>query len=204
MGFESLLVIIFLILSVVIHEVSHGYAANALGDPTARLQGRLTLNPLNHLDPVGSVLVPLLLLFLPGGLIFGWARPVPYNPYNLRNQRWGEALVAVAGPAVNILIAVLFSLVIRFGLGVFPPSFIDIASLLVFINLILAFFNLLPIPPLDGSKILFALLPQHMQRFRLQLEQYGFFLVLLFIFFFWNTFAPLVFNTFVLLTGISF
>lgn len=202
MGFEFIFAIAILIMSVVIHEVSHGYAARALGDPTAALQGRLTLNPIKHLDMVGSFIVPVIGFFA-GGFIFGWAKPVPYNPYNLRNQRWGEALVAGAGPAVNILIAVIFGLIIRFGLGSLPASFIDIAGLAVLINLILAFFNLIPIPPLDGSKILFALLPPSMHSVRLQLEQYGFFLVLIFVFVLWGSIAPFVFNIFSLLTGLS-
>jgi Zn-dependent protease len=101
-----------LIMSVVVHEVSHGYAAERLGDPTARLQGRLTLNPLSHLDPVGSFLVPFL-TYATTGVAFGWAKPVPYNPYNLRNQKWGEAIVAAAGPISNLIIAFLFGMLIR-------------------------------------------------------------------------------------------
>lgn len=201
-GLDFIFTIALLIMSVVIHEVSHGYAANALGDPTAKLAGRLTLNPAKHLDMFGSFIVPVLGFFA-GGFIFGWAKPVPYNPYNLSNQRWGEAAVAAAGPIVNILIAVIFGLIIRFGIGTLPASFIEIAGLLVLINLILAFFNLIPIPPLDGSKILFAILPQHMRGLRMQLEQYGFFLVLIFVFVLWGSIAPFVFNIFSLLTGLS-
>ena len=109
--------ILILIISVVIHEVSHGYVAQMMGDPTARLQGRLTLNPLKHLDPLGSVIIPGILLLSGSGFLIGWAKPVPYNPYNLSNQKWGEALVAGAGPAVNILLAVIFAIVIRVGMG---------------------------------------------------------------------------------------
>src|SRR3989344_2638548 len=170
---DFVFIIAILIMSVVIHEVAHGYAALSLGDSTAKYQGRLTLNPLNHLDPVGSVLVPLLGYFL-GGFIIGWAKPVPFNPYNLRNQRWGEAIVAVAGPLSNIAIALIFGLIIRYiGLTELTP----ILSFVVLINLTLAFFNLIPVPPLDGSKILFAFLPLHMDNVRRSLEQYGFFLV---------------------------
>src|SRR3989338_6814886 len=116
--------IIILILSVIIHEVSHGYVANMLGDPTAKLAGRLTLNPISHLDPVGSFLVPVL-MYVSTGFMFGWAKPVPYNPYNLRNQRWGTALVGVAGVAANFLLAIVFGLTIRFceNFGV-PASFL--------------------------------------------------------------------------------
>lgn len=190
-------------MSVVIHEVSHGYAALALGDPTAKYNGRLTLNPFNHLDPTGSFLVPLLGYFM-GGFIIGWAKPVPFNPYNLRNQRWGEALVAIAGPLSNISLAVIFGLMIRFlGQGFLNEAFVGLASFVVVINITLAFFNLMPIPPLDGSKILFAILPYKWQHFRASLERYGFFLVLIFVFFFWQLLIPLVSNFFTLLTGLG-
>ena len=102
---DFIFTLIVLILSIILHEIAHGYAAASLGDPTARLAGRLTLNPLKHLDPVGSVLIPLLLIISGGGILFGWAKPVPYNPYNLKNQRWGEAIVAAAGSLTNIAIA---------------------------------------------------------------------------------------------------
>lgn len=190
-------------MSVVIHELAHGYSALWLGDSTAKYAGRLTLNPIKHLDPVGSVLVPLLLYILPGNLIFGWAKPVPYNPYNLRNQKWGEAIVAAAGPLTNILIAVIFGLIVRLNVvfGVFPPAFTDLASIVVFMNIILAIFNLVPIPPLDGSKILFSVLPYHMQRFRLVLEQFGLILVIFFIFVLWRFIFPVVLWFFYLITG---
>jgi Zn-dependent protease len=150
--------ILALVFSIIIHEVSHGFAAEMLGDPTARLQGRLTLNPLSHIDPIGTILVPGLMFFMVG-YAFGWAKPVPYNPYNLRNQRWGEAIVAGAGPGVNILLALLFGLVARFGEGVLSHNFIVVAGVVVFINILLALFNLIPFPPLDGSKLLKSLLP---------------------------------------------
>lgn len=190
-------------MSVVIHELAHGYSALWLGDSTAKYAGRLTLNPIKHLDPIGSVLVPLLLYILPGNLIFGWAKPVPYNPYNLRNQKWGEAIVAAAGPLTNILIAVIFGLVVRLGAasGIFSTAFIDLASIVVFMNIILAIFNLVPIPPLDGSKILFSVLPYHMQRFRLVLEQFGLILVIFFIFVLWQFIFPVVLWFFYLITG---
>lgn len=196
--------IAILIMSVVIHEVSHGYVANSLGDPTARYAGRLTLNPIKHLDPFGSILLPVI-TYLLGGFIIGWAKPVPYNPYNLSNQRWGPALVGVAGPLSNIFIALVFGLVIRaHELILLPQGFLQIATIIVFINLLLAFFNLIPIPPLDGSKVLFALLPyqwSHVQDF---LERWGFFLLLIFIFFFFRLLLPLVFGAFRILTGLGF
>ena len=162
-GVDFVFSIAVLIMSVVIHEVSHGYAADSLGDPTARLAGRLTLNPLKHLDPFGSVLLPAL-TYLFGGFIFGWAKPVPYNPYNLKNQRWGPAVVAGAGPLANILIALIFGLAVRFFGNFLAAGFVQIALAIIFINLILAIFNLVPIPPLDGSKILFAALPYRWHR----------------------------------------
>src|SRR3989339_280333 len=189
---EFLFIIIILIMSVVIHEVSHSYAALALGDSTAKYEGRLTLNPLSHLDPVGSVLVPLIGYFA-GGFIIGWAKPVPFNPYNLRNQRWGESIVAFAGPAANICLALIFGLLIRFGVLIqFGEAFVQIAVMIVFINLILATFNLIPIPPLDGSKILFSVLPNSLLEVRSFLERNSIFILIFFIFFLWQFILPLV------------
>jgi len=172
-----------LIFSIIIHEVSHGFVAEMLGDPTARLQGRLTLNPIPHIDLVGTIFVPSLLVLLHAPFLFGWAKPVPYNPYNLKNQKWGEAWVAGAGPGVNILLALVFGLIARFGFGVLPHTFVMLAGLVVFINILLAFFNLLPIPPLDGSKLLRAVLPYRaniaFQRFEALLMQGGILLTLL-------------------------
>lgn len=193
--------LIILIFSVVIHEVSHGYAARALGDKTAEYQGRLTLNPLAHLDLFGSFIVPIV-SYLLGGFIIGWAKPVPYNPYNLRNRRWGELWVALAGPLSNISIALVFSLVIRLIPGL-SDAFLTILSLIVYINILLALFNLVPIPPLDGSKILFAFLPYHMTGVRNFLERYSLFLVLIFIFFLWGYISPLIEIIFHALTGLS-
>lgn len=151
--------VIVLIISVIIHEVAHGWAANALGDPTAKLQGRLSLNPIRHIDPVGSVLIPAVLVLTNSGFLFGWAKPVPYNPYNLKNQRWGEAIVGVAGVAVNLFIAVLFALIARFAFGAGMVEFGTLASLVTLVNLSLGIFNLLPIPPLDGFTVLRGILP---------------------------------------------
>lgn len=198
-------------MSVVIHEVSHGYAALALGDPTAKYQGRLTLNPLSHLDPVGSVLVPLIGYFA-GGFIIGWAKPVPYNPYNLRPEKWGlpvragDALVAFAGPLSNISLAIIFGLFIRFAMSseMMNQAFLGLASFVVMINIVLAIFNLIPIPPLDGSKILSAFLPYKWQGFMQSMERYGLILVFVFIFMFWQVMSPIVSFLFSLITGIAF
>ncbi len=155
----TIFTIIALIFSVILHEVAHGWAANALGDPTAKLQGRLSLNPIRHIDPVGSVLVPALLVLSNSGLLFGWAKPVPYNPYNLKNQRWGEAIVGVAGVAVNLSLAVLFALLARVAFAEGMVDFGTLASLVALVNLSLGLFNLIPLPPLDGFTVLRGLLP---------------------------------------------
>lgn len=195
--------ILILIMSVVIHEVSHGYMALYLGDHTAEYEGRLTLNPLKHIDLFGSIILPILTYVL-GGIVFGWAKSVPYNPYNLRNQKTSEGLVALAGPLSNITIALFFAIVVRVLVAnnIGSASFIDIASLVVLINLVLALFNLVPIPPLDGSKILFSLLPARFMHYRYALEKYSMFLVLIFIFFLWQYITPVIGILFTLLTGI--
>ncbi len=156
----TIVLIIGLVMSVVLHEVGHAYAAYFLGDPTARLEGRLSVNPLVHIDPFMSVIVPGLLLMSGSPLLFGAAKPVPYNPYNFRNQKWGEAIVAAAGPAVNLLLAVIFAEVVHVGtmMGL-SETFISLSVNLVVMNIFLAVFNLVPIPPLDGSKILPRFLP---------------------------------------------
>ncbi|MEX2013400.1 MAG: site-2 protease family protein [Parcubacteria group bacterium] len=199
--------IAILIMSVVIHEVSHGYTASYLGDQTAKYQGRLTLNPLKHLDFVGSFLVPSL-SYLLGGFIFGWAKPVPYNPYNLKPGRWSEAMVAGAGPAANIALALIFGLLLRFGVSSEAswagPAFVQITALIVFINILLAIFNLVPIPPLDGSKLLFSVFPDRLHKFREFFERYGLILVLVFIFLLWQFIFPVVTWLFRLITGVAF
>ncbi len=166
----TIALIIGLVVSVVLHEVGHAYAANWLGDPTARLEGRLSVNPLVHIDPLMSVIVPGLLVLSGSPLLFGAAKPVPYNPYNFSNQKWGEAIVAAAGPAVNVLLALIFAGIVQFSeeLGV-SETFIFLSMQLVVMNLFLAVFNLVPIPPLDGSKILPRFLP-----FSLRMQYEGF------------------------------
>ena len=196
--------IAILLLSVIIHEVSHGYVANILGDPTARLAGRLTLNPLAHLDVVGSFIVPVFTFFL-GGFIFGWAKPVPYNPYNMKNPQRDGALVAAAGPMANILILLVFGILIRLAPVLsLPGSFVELASIVVFLNILLAFFNLLPVPPLDGSKILFALLPYKLQFIQEFLERYWFITIFVIVIFLWRILFPIVLYLFQLVTGVPF
>jgi Zn-dependent protease len=203
--------ILILIISVILHEVSHGYMANYLGDPTARLAGRLTLNPLSHIDPVGSVFLPALLAITGSPILIGYAKPVPYNPYNLPG-RYDEALVAGAGPAVNIALALIFALAIRlFGSGM-SEALLSAFATIVFINMLLALFNLLPFPPLDGSKILGVILPGALgrayERFRFSFERLGVltgtFLILLLLFLFAPYFFAALAALFRLLTGVSF
>ena len=155
----SIFTIVILIFSVIMHEVAHGYAAYMLGDPTAKHQGRLTLNPLPHIDLFGSILIPTLLILSNTGFVFGWAKPVPYNPYNLKNQRWGEAIVGFAGVGTNFMLALFFSLIARTALSHGLTIFGGLAASIVFVNLSLGLFNLIPIPPLDGYTVLRGLLP---------------------------------------------
>jgi len=149
----EILMIVILIVSAVLHEFSHGYAAYLLGDPTAEMEGRLSLNPLVHLDPIGSVLLPLLLVLTQSPFILGWAKPVPYNPYNFKKRRSGELIVAIAGPASNLILALIFGLMLRFLELSVPIT--EVFDAIVIINILLMVFNMIPIPPLDGSKILF-------------------------------------------------
>jgi Zn-dependent protease len=187
MEIMDIAMIIILIFSVVLHEMAHGYAANWLGDPTARLAGRLTANPIPHLDPMMSVILPGLLVMTGSPILFGAAKPVPYNPYNFTNQKWGEAIVAAAGPAANVAIAIIFALLIRSAeLLSLSPTFVTLAFQVVILNIFLALFNLVPIPPLDGSKILPKFLPLALamkyEKFRRVFEQnvaLGFGLVIL-------------------------
>jgi Zn-dependent protease len=197
------IVIAIVMLSVVLHEVAHGYAANALGDPTARLAGRLTLNPISHLDMFGSIIVPTI-TWLSGGFIFGWAKPVPYNPYNLRPGKWSEAYVALAGPATNLLLALIFGFLIRFAEGVLPEGVLSIAVLIVVTNIALMVFNLIPVPPLDGSKVLMAALPLRYAARLQSMDRYGFIFVFIVVLVGWKFIAPLVSLLFTLITGISF
>jgi Zn-dependent protease len=174
-----------LMISVVAHEVAHGAMAYYFGDSTAHDQGRLTMNPIKHIDPFGSIILPTLLALTKSDFILGWAKPVPYNPYNLHPRRLGEFCVAIAGVSVNFILAVLFGLVLRFKLelGLSQPVF-EIIQYIVYINLALMVFNLVPIPPLDGSKILLSFLPYRYEKYIRAIEQYGIFGLIFFIVFF--------------------
>ena len=196
---------IVLLFSAVLHEVAHGYEAEHLGDNTARDAGRLTLNPIKHLDLFGSFLMPLGLYIVSGGsFFFAAAKPVPYNPNNLRDPRSGAAKIAFAGPATNFLLAIIFGIAIRIC-AYFPVSglFLTLLGVIVYLNIALGTFNLIPIPPLDGSKLLFALLPPSEATYKTMyfLERYGLILVLLFAFFGFQILIPLMQGIFTLLTG---
>lgn len=192
--------IIVLIFSAIIHEYMHGWMADRLGDPTARHAGRLTLNPLPHLDWFGSLLLPGLMILSGMGFVFGWAKPVPYNPYNLRDRRFGGAKVALAGPMANLLVAVFFGLVLRF-LPFHSLTFSGLLALVVYINLVLMLFNLLPIPPLDGSKVLAPFLSPEARMKYLSLERFGFLLVIVFAWIGFPYLMPLIEKMFRLLSG---
>ncbi len=188
---ELLLIVPVLLFSVILHEVAHGWVALKEGDPTAYMLGRLTLNPLPHIDLFGSVLFPLMLWAMHAGVLFGWAKPVPVNPRNFRNYRRGDLLVSLAGITTNLLLAVAFTIVslVIVLLARALPSAIPTLALLqrmaaygISINLVLAFFNLIPIPPLDGSHVLYHLLPPKLGARYRRVGQYGM-LILLALFF---------------------
>jgi Zn-dependent protease len=191
--------IIILVMSAVIHEYMHGWMADRLGDPTAKMAGRLTLNPLKHLEWFGSFFVPLVLVITNAGFVFGWAKPVPYNPYNLRDHKYGSAKVAVAGPLANLITAAVFGLLVRFA--VLPPALDLFLQAIVFINILLAVFNLLPVPPLDGSKVLAVFLPDEWQRRLGELERYGYVFILFIVAFGFSFISPLIVFIFNLLVG---
>ena len=170
-----------------------------MGDPTARYAGRLTLNPKAHIDLWGTILMPLLLFFATSGrFLFAYAKPVPYNPYNLKDQKWGPALVGLAGPLANFLLAACFALVLRL---VPPSTFSSFIGIIIYANVVLMVFNLVPIPPLDGSKILYALLPDRAHGVKDFLERHGFVLLLVFIFFLFELISPIIDGVFKLLVG---
>jgi Zn-dependent protease len=199
-----------LIFSIILHEVAHGYMANFLGDPTAKLQGRLTLNPISHIDPLGTIILPFVLLMTSSPILIGYAKPVPYNPYNLRHK-YGEALVAFAGPGTNILLALIFGLSIRFFGGAMDVGLLSAFAIITSINIFLAIFNLVPIPPLDGSKVLSTLLPGALGRgydsVRMSFERLGVLggtLLILCIFYFLSpVFSQFVGAIFTLITGLT-
>ncbi len=196
--------IVILIMSVVIHEVSHGFMAQAFGDKTAFFAGRLTLNPIKHLDLFGSILLPAVLILTQSHFLIGWAKPVPYNPNNLSNKKWGTIAVAGAGVLANLFLATFFGLILRFSFGMnIPVGLPFILSTIVIVNLGLAIFNLVPIPPLDGSKILFSLLPASMYSVMENLERYSLVFVIIFVLYFSRFLLPILAFLFHLITGLT-
>jgi len=179
----TIFTLVVLFFSIVIHEIAHGSVALHLGDPTAKDAGRLNLNPLKHIDPVGTILLPLLLLFATQGHgpIIGWAKPVPVNPFNFRDRKWGTLKVSIAGPLTNFLLALIFGLIIRFVPLPEPASILF--GIIVIYNFAWGVFNLIPIPPFDGSHILFTFLGDRFLKLKMFLSQYGLFILIFFIFF---------------------
>ncbi|MCX6719060.1 MAG: site-2 protease family protein [Candidatus Taylorbacteria bacterium] len=201
---------IILIISVILHELSHGYMADFLGDPTARHQGRLTLNPLKHIELWGSIIVPIFTSM--AGFTFGWAKPVPFNPYNLKNKRQGEFLIAAVGPLSNIGIALIFGILIRViianvgieHLSTGLVSAIVVFKVIIIINIMLAIFNLIPMPPLDGSKLLLSLMPNQYGKTRMFLERYALVFLLIVVLFIWQIIEPIIPWLFRMVAGIDY
>lgn len=189
---SSIFFVIALIVSVILHELAHGYAALSQGDETALRAGRLTFNPIKHLDIFGSILLPILLIVTSAPFLIGWAKPVPYNPLLLKNQRWGTLFVASAGIIVNFMLALIFAILFRSLGGALSDSTLSFMAILVVTNIVLGIFNLVPIPPLDGSKILMSFLPRRFWSVMERLESYSFFLVILFILFIWPALGGLI------------
>ena len=207
LGMEGLMLPVFyivaLLYSVVIHEVSHGLMANSLGDPTAKNLGRLSLNPLKHIDMFGSVLLPLFLFLVRSPFLVGYAKPVPYVPENLRDRKYGPAKVAIAGPASNLVLAFLFGMTLRFLPDVFTSPLVpQLLSFIIILNLVLAIFNLFPIPPLDGHWLLMTFLPARFFAFKKFLYQYSFILLIIFLIYIFPLIFPLVGWIYTLLTGL--
>ena len=177
--FQTLLIyIIPLLFAITLHEAAHGWVASKLGDHTARMMGRVTLDPTKHIDPIGTIAIPLVLLLSSSGFIFGWAKPVPINFNALRNGKNGMIWVALAGPGANIVMAVCWLFIMIIAINMNIAVLIEMGRIGILVNCVLAVFNLLPIPPLDGSRVISALLPNRLAYQYNQLEQYGLYILL--------------------------
>ena len=177
--FQTLLIyIIPLLFAITLHEAAHGWVASKLGDHTARMMGRVTLDPTKHIDPIGTIAIPLVLLISSSGFIFGWAKPVPINFNALRNGKNGMIWVALAGPGANIVMAVCWLFIMIIAINMNIAVLIEMGRIGILVNCVLAVFNLLPIPPLDGSRVISALLPNRLAYQYNQLEQYGLYILL--------------------------
>ena len=177
--FQTLLIyIIPLLFAITLHEAAHGWVASKLGDHTARMMGRVTLDPTKHIDPIGTIAIPLVLLLSSSGFIFGWAKPVPINFNALRNGKNGMIWVALAGPGANIVMAICWLFVMIIAINMNITVLIEMGRIGILVNCVLAVFNLLPIPPLDGSRVISALLPNRLAYKYNQLEQYGLYILL--------------------------
>ena len=177
--FQTLLIyIIPLLFAITLHEAAHGWVASKLGDHTARMMGRVTLDPTRHIDPIGTIAIPLVLLLSSSGFIFGWAKPVPINFNALRNGKNGMIWVALAGPGANIVMAICWLFVMIIAINMNIVVLIEMGRVGILVNCVLAVFNLLPIPPLDGSRVISALLPNRLAYQYNQLEQYGLYILL--------------------------
>jgi len=198
--------LIVLYSSMVVHEVSHGLMAYKLGDPTAKLAGRLSFNPLKHIDPFGTVILPLFLILFNSPFVICYAKPVPFNPSNFRNVKKGIFLTGLAGPLSNIFLAVIFSILIRLlsFFGVLSSSFLIFLFIIVLLNVLFAFFNLAPFPPFDGHHLVFSILPNKYYKVKNFLIRNDLFLMLIWVFLiFPYLFAPLVYKFSLFLTGLS-
>ncbi len=194
---DTLFAILVLLFSVSLHEAAHAYAARFEGDMTASSLGRLSPNPIKHLDPIGSFVVPFATYIL-GGFFLGWAKPVPINPSVFRHRRWGEAIVAFAGPLSNIVLAAVFAFFIR--IGAFAPEVMPMVGTVVFINILLACFNLIPVPPLDGSRVLTGIFPS-LRSFFWSIERFGILLPLILAVFIWRFIFPFSMYLFKMFVG---
>lgn len=180
----TLIGFLIFIYSIILHEIAHGLAAERLGDPTARLSGRLTLKLAPHIDPLMSIIVPFFLLLSGSPIIFGSAKPVPIDPYNLRNPRKDMGLIGLAGPAANLLLALFSAILARLLLSFSPnPSLLKLLGNAALINIVLAVFNLIPIPPLDGGRVMVAILPDKYSEALASIESFGMFILLFLLFF---------------------